>query len=848
MTKILPLGFLLISLFFSTTGVSQNLIDNKGTEFWLMFNENLSAGDLKLFIASEVATTANIEALGTNFSESISIEPGMITTVDLPSSAMVTVDNGIADKGIHITASTEIAVYGLNQVSNTSDAYMALPVDALGMEYIVMAFQGQGGSQYGIVATEDNTEITVNSPGVSPINFMLNKGQAYQGLASGNQDFTGTQINANKPIAVFGGNKCAFVPPSARYCDHLVEQMPPISSWGMQFLTVPLATRRNGEVFRILASNDNTSIAINDTEVAVINKGEFYETTLTEISEIQTNKAVLVAQFSTGTTFDNVTSDPFMVLVPPFEQFGSSTTIATPTSNIFSAHYLNLVVDNRDLNSVRLDGNQVANSEFIQVGQTNFSVASVAVNPGSHSVSANLPLGVYVYGFGDFDSYGYLGGQIFSGVAEVRSISLSLANDTIPTGSEGCLMAGVSDADNNPRADIRLDISITGANPQNTFEFTDQNGQIELCYDAVNEGVDNITVSLGIDNLSQTTIRTVGCYDTNNNGVNDCEEIMMPTPPDCPILQKDINDACDDGDSNTENDKVTNECECIGTPKDTPPPPPTTCQGTITPMPNGFELKNFSLKHNKIIVYDLNFSTTFAEINYETNFRGDTMITDLPKGDYAIKIQIYNENWQANCDEVIYLSITESATNEPPSNNLCEGVSVSGAYGTMTVGGLENGPKEVAVLAENGYVIFSCSHYCGAFQQYEGLDAGNYTVRVTFYDTNWQLICQRLIPYSLENGAGSRDNGKILSEDLSVAPNPANDFTEIDLFPLKDLAVEIALTDFYGRVLWQKEIPKVEQSFEKIDTRAFPNGLYFLQIKTSNRPRISKKLMISRLY
>lgn len=35
---------------------------------------------------------------------------------------------------------------------------------------------------------------------------------------------------------------------------------------------------------------------------------------------------------------------------------------------------------------------------------------------------------------------------------------------------------------------------------------------------------------------------------------------------DCTALNADIGDACDDGNPNTTNDMVTEDCECIGTP------------------------------------------------------------------------------------------------------------------------------------------------------------------------------------------------------------------------------------------------------------------------------------------
>ncbi|MDO5656560.1 MAG: pre-peptidase C-terminal domain-containing protein [Flavobacteriaceae bacterium] len=58
--------------------------------------------------------------------------------------------------------------------------------------------------------------------------------------------------------------------------------------------------------------------------------------------------------------------------------------------------------------------------------------------------------------------------------------------------------------------------------------------------------------------------------DTTENDVitEDCACLGTPIPPiyDCPELNANIGDACDDGDDTTENDVVTEDCACLGTP------------------------------------------------------------------------------------------------------------------------------------------------------------------------------------------------------------------------------------------------------------------------------------------
>lgn len=62
--------------------------------------------------------------------------------------------------------------------------------------------------------------------------------QAQSELSDKTADLTGTRIYSNKRIAVFSGNIRTKVELSASR-DHLVSQLPPTSSWGMEFILAP---------------------------------------------------------------------------------------------------------------------------------------------------------------------------------------------------------------------------------------------------------------------------------------------------------------------------------------------------------------------------------------------------------------------------------------------------------------------------------------------------------------------------------------------------------------------------------------------------------------------------------
>ncbi len=408
-------------------GTGDALLSNAGTEFWLAFQaNNRGNGNLSLFLTGQNTATATIEIPGISFSTTVSVTPGEITTVTIPGSATILSNDQIGDLGVHVTADIPISVYGLNQLTATTDGFLALPLGALGTEYLVMSSSNAAanGSQFAVVATQDNTEVTI-TPSVttsgraagSSYSVTLQQGDTYQlQNFSANGDLSGTVITSNVPVAVFSGHSCDNVPAGTAACDHLVEQLPPTSTWGQAFVTAPLATRQMGDTFRILAATDDTDVFVNGDLVATINRGEVHQRIIVGAASIVTSKPALVAQFSNGQGFDNVTGDPFMAIVPPFEQFTNSYTISTPSSGIAN-NYINVVAPTSAVGTIRLDGVLIADDQFAQIAGTDFSGAQLTVSIGTHTLDSVLNFGVLAYGFDNFDSYGYLGGQAFSPAA-----------------------------------------------------------------------------------------------------------------------------------------------------------------------------------------------------------------------------------------------------------------------------------------------------------------------------------------------------------------------------------------------------------------------------------------------
>jgi hypothetical protein len=233
------------------------------------------------------------------------------------------------------------------------------------------------------------------------------------------EDLTGTLIKSSDPVAVLSGNMGAFVPQSNYCCaNHLVEMIPPIKQWGRGFYTTPLAMKKNGDVFKILSSEDEATIYLDGDSITVLNRGKYYETILPNDrgSEISSNKNILLAQYSTSSQFDSSSkTDPFMTLVQPFEQYQNNYAFIVPQNKSYQNNFINVAIKTAGIASLRLNNNIVSKSDFEKIDDY-YSSGRVAVTPGGYKISSNegYPFSLNVYGFDNFDAYGYMGGSALS--------------------------------------------------------------------------------------------------------------------------------------------------------------------------------------------------------------------------------------------------------------------------------------------------------------------------------------------------------------------------------------------------------------------------------------------------
>jgi hypothetical protein len=509
---------------------------NQGTDFWLAILANSQAWSEPLKAGVSVVITAQVDTTGRltygDFQQSFTVRAGVPTVVDVISywGTPDYYSDSVSPDAIHVTAADPVTVFELNYIDASTDGYTALPSSLLGQEYVVLGYGNEllpwledepgipflaGGSQFAVVGVQSNTAVTITPASSSgtrvagvPYTIILQTGETYRMIDwdTVGGDFSGTIVVSDKPVAVFGGHKSAAIPHGQfGYSDHLEEQLPPVNLWGRHFLTTPLATRQNGDTFRIAAAHNATVVWVNGVVLTNLNRGQWHEFILTNSAEIISSQPILVAQYANSTDYDGVTGDPFMMVIPAVEQYGRSYVFGTTsefdyfngTNADFFDNYVNVIVPNSTVGSVMLDGQAVAANAFVPIANSGYSGAQIHVESGAHILEGPAPFGACIYGWAFCESYAFMGGLYARDLVPGSRLELAQTTPYAAVGMEKAVVAKVLDAGGQPLADVQVQFTVSGANSASGWAATVPSGEVTFAYSGQNLGTDVIQAKCG---------------------------------------------------------------------------------------------------------------------------------------------------------------------------------------------------------------------------------------------------------------------------------------------------------------------------------------------------------------
>lgn len=411
--------------------------DSTGDTFVLMFMDIEGNGkfpELYLTTSSEDTVSVTVSTAVDNYERDLGVsssQPGF----DSLSGDTRLRGSTLENKGILVTAAEDISLFGVNKEAFSVDGFLVLPIEALGVEYYAVAYYPEDYStQLGVVAVEDNTDVSVALPrerevtvdfdgqqygSGDVITVRMNRLDALQ--VQSDDDLTGAHIYSDKPVAAFSGNKRVEIDGEPQTADHVVSQLIPVRSWGQTFVIIPFLDRSTNDRIRILASEPDTRVTIynqtTDTGLVITEAGDFIERLLASdtIHFIQANKAIQVVQFGKSYFADDQVGDTTMLIIPSVDQYSSEYRFSTPDASdaAFSNNFAMVVLEEADLNDLFLDGDGVSDLEEVEwtdvPGSDPLLVATtISVDKGTHYITHDDPevtFGVTLFGYTDDESY-----------------------------------------------------------------------------------------------------------------------------------------------------------------------------------------------------------------------------------------------------------------------------------------------------------------------------------------------------------------------------------------------------------------------------------------------------------
>jgi hypothetical protein len=255
-------------------------------------------------------------------------------------------------------------------------------------------------------------------------------------------DFTGTEVRADKPIVVFssaergigfGGADNVVYPPdwddaTDDICctDHLEEQLLPVTALGKEFAVARSPIRstdptgwKEPDIIRVVGSVDGTLVQTNlppPYDMFTVDARKQKTFAATTGFAMSANAPVQVGQVLVSSHFvkHGYIGDPSLLMIPAAEQHRKDYVFLVPAT--FQDNYMVLAKPTDAM--VILDGMPLAMVEFGcatapigTVDGTDYDQITCKLADGQHTVGADKPFGLSVYGYYNVGSYAFVGGS-----------------------------------------------------------------------------------------------------------------------------------------------------------------------------------------------------------------------------------------------------------------------------------------------------------------------------------------------------------------------------------------------------------------------------------------------------
>ena len=382
------------------------------------------------------------------------------------STTVTTADTSAIVKAFSIKSSAPVVAYDIfpygGAKSYISSATLLVPTPAWGDNYVAVTAYPKVANPsiplqqpfVQIAAADDGTTVTVRpsvpiaggpsvAPGAAgaPSVYNLAKGQVLQ--LKQDEDLSGSIIQANKPVGVWGGNSCMAIETNESSCDSGHQQLFPAKALGSKYVALKHKDRLPGveeaPPWRIVGVVDGTQLTYEPFTPpgapTAVRTGEVihFRAAGPLVIKSQDNahpfylSGHMTAQKSSGQDFG--VGDPEFVNMVATEQYLRSYVFMTDPTMKFTNLALVRVKGPNGFADVELDcGGKVAgwqgvgNDGTLQVARYDLVAGGVPLGQcdnGRHTIKSDQPFGLTVWGWDYTVSYAYPAGASVRPINEV---------------------------------------------------------------------------------------------------------------------------------------------------------------------------------------------------------------------------------------------------------------------------------------------------------------------------------------------------------------------------------------------------------------------------------------------
>ncbi|MEM1350148.1 MAG: IgGFc-binding protein, partial [Myxococcota bacterium] len=342
----------------------------------------------------------------------LAVPPGEARVYSVPTGYDHSGTRVLSERALRITSSIPVIAHQFNPLNNvdvySNDGTLLIPTNAIGTTYWGLSWTHRAGRArirgYITIVNSSDTpnRVTVRPParvGAGPgipimeageervfelgpgdslnlstdgaeyeraqVDGCLQQTEGARTKTSPCPDLTGTYIESEQPVTVFGGHQCGNVLLGVDRCDHMESVLFPVSAWGKSYVGAKFFPRASTslpepDVWRVIAAADDTRITtdppIDGIHNAVMKAGEWRQFEATTSFELDADQPVMMVQYMVGSNWLGIPricdmgidarnptgiGDPAMALAVPTDQYRRDYFVLAPSA--YSDDYINVV-------------------------------------------------------------------------------------------------------------------------------------------------------------------------------------------------------------------------------------------------------------------------------------------------------------------------------------------------------------------------------------------------------------------------------------------------------------------------------------------------------------------------